>query len=96
MENNYGCFPKEEKSKTEVIKSLNGINIIKDTKIDFMGHARAAIFLSTVLILIGIGSMVTKGGPKLSIDFKGGTLIEVRTQNSDISELRKILSNSYI
>ena len=73
------------------------MRIIKDTKIDFMGHARVAIFLSTVLILIGIGSMVTKGGPKLSIDFKGGTLVAVNyTKAIDINEVRSALSTVMI
>ena len=73
------------------------MRIIKDTKIDFMGHARVAIFLSTVLILIGIGSMVTKGGPKLSIDFNGGTLVAVNyTKAIDINEVRSALSTVMI
>ena len=62
-----------------------------------MGHARVAIFLSTVLILIGIGSMVTKGGPKLSIDFKGGTLVAVNyTEAMDINVVRSSLSSVVI
>ena len=62
-----------------------------------MGHARVASFLSTVLILIGIGSMVTKGGPKLSIDFKGGTLVAVNyTKAIDINEVRSALSTVMI
>ena len=73
------------------------MRIIKDTKIDFMGHARIASFLSTVLILIGIGSMVTKGGPKLSIDFKGGILVAVNyTKAIDINEVRSALSTVMI
>ena len=73
------------------------MRIVKDTKIDFMSHARVAIFLSTVLILIGIGSMVTKGGPKLSIDFKGGTLVAVNyTKAIDINEVRSALSTVMI
>ena len=73
------------------------MRIVKDTKIDFMGHARVAFFLSTVSILIGIGSMVTKGGPKLSIDFKGGTLVAVNyTKAIDINEVRSALSTVMI
>ena len=34
-------------------------------------------------------------GLNLGIDFKGGTLIEINTQNSNISELRSILSPEF-
>ena len=54
------------------------MRIIKDTKIDFMGIANIGALASALLIIAGLGSMIVKGGPKLSIDFKGGTLIAVR------------------
>ena len=70
------------------------MRIIKDTNINFMGNTKVAVFVSAVLILAGIGSMITKGGPKLSIDFKGGTLVAVNyTEAMDINVVRSSLSS---
>ena len=73
------------------------MRIIKDTNINFMGNTKVALFVSAVLILAGIGSMITKGGPKLSIDFKGGTLVAVNyTEAMDINVVRSSLSSVVI
>jgi len=73
------------------------MRIIKDTNINFMGNTKVAVFISAVLILAGIGSMITKGGPKLSIDFKGGTLVAVNyTEAMDINVVRSSLSSVVI
>ena len=73
------------------------MRIIKDTNINFMGNTKVAVFVSGVLILAGIGSMITKGGPKLSIDFKGGTLVAVNyTEAMDINVVRSSLSSVVI
>ena len=62
-----------------------------------MGNTKVAVFVSAVLILAGIGSMITKGGPKLSIDFKGGTLVAVNyTEAMDINVVRSSLSSVVI
>ena len=49
-----------------------------NTKIDFVGKIRYALIISWVLIAIGIFSMVVKGGPRYGIDFKGGTLFQIK------------------
>lgn len=49
-----------------------------DTNIDFVGKRYWAIGLSWLLILIGIVSLVVKGGPEYGIDFSGGTLVQVK------------------
>ena len=73
------------------------MRIIKDTNINFMGNTKVAVFVSAVLILAGIGSMITKGGPKLSIDFKGGTLVAVNyIEAMDINVVRSSLSSVVI
>ena len=73
------------------------MRIIKDTNINFMGNTKVPVFVSAVLILAGIGSMITKGGPKLSIDFKGGTLVAVNyTEAMDINVVRSSLSSVVI
>ena len=70
------------------------MQIIKDSKIDFMNNTRFTILLSGALILAGIFSLLINNGPKLSIDFKGGTLIAVQyTKPININDLRSQLKN---
>ena len=70
------------------------MQIIKDSKIDFMNKSRFTILLSGALILAGIFSLLINNGPKLSIDFKGGTLIAVQyTKPININDLRSQLKN---
>ena len=49
-----------------------------DVNIDFVGKARIAVIFSVIVILIGVGSLVAKGGPNYGIDFAGGTLVQVQ------------------
>jgi preprotein translocase SecF subunit len=70
------------------------MRIIKETNINFMGKTKIAALLSTLMILAGAISMVLNGGPKLSIDFKGGTLIAVNfTESIDIEKVRSELKS---
>ena len=70
------------------------MQIIKDSKIDFMNNTRFTILLSGALIIAGIFSLIINNGPKLSIDFKGGTLIAVQyTKPININDLRSQLKN---
>ena len=70
------------------------MRIIKETHIKFMSQRRASFILSLFLILAGIGSLVMKRGPKLSIDFQGGTLIAVQfTQPMKITQIRSALNS---
>lgn len=69
------------------------MRIIKETHIDFMSRTFFAGCLSAVLIIIGIASIVMNGGPKLSIDFKGGTLVAVNfTEPVDINKIRSSMA----
>ena len=69
------------------------MRFIKDTNIDFMGKTGIASALSAILLITGITSIVMNGGPKLSIDFKGGTLIAVNyTESVNINTVRSKLS----
>ena len=55
-----------------------------NTNIDFVGRAKIAIAASLVIILLGIASLVIKGGPTYGIDFAGGSLVQIKF-NSDTS-----------
>ena len=68
------------------------MQIIKDSKIDFINNSRFTILLSGALLLAGIFSLIINNGPKLSIDFKGGTLLAVQyTKPININNLRSEL-----
>jgi len=68
------------------------MRIIKDTNIDFMRQRKLAFIISTVVILSGIISLLVNGGPKLSIDFKGGTLVSVQySEDMDIMAVRSAM-----
>ena len=49
-----------------------------DVNIDFIGKRYLAFGLSGAMILISIISLILHGGPKLGVDFQGGTLIQVK------------------
>ena len=70
------------------------MRIIKDTNIDFMKQMRMGFILSGVIILLGLGSLLLHGGPKLSIDFEGGTMVAVHfTEEMDVNDIRNSLNN---
>jgi preprotein translocase subunit SecF len=49
-----------------------------DTKIDFIGKKKIAFSLSIACIVISILSLIIHRGPKLGIDFAGGTLVQIK------------------
>ena len=60
-----------------------------ETRFDFMGKIKAAMILSGIVILIGLGSIVFSGGLKYGIDFAGGTLVQLQFKNPpDIEVIR--------
>lgn len=70
------------------------MQIIKpDINIDFVGKRKLAMLLSGVLILIGLASLIIKGGPDYGIDFVGGTLVQVKfTESTDAGQIKDSLA----
>lgn len=63
-----------------------------DTKIDFMGQRRFAIGISIAMVVISLLALVIKG-PNYGVDFKGGTLIQVKfTQKTTTNDVRDVIS----
>ena len=56
------------------------MELFKDTHMDFLGRKWWFILPSLILIFAGLVSLLMKGGPFYSIDFKGGAEMEVRWQ----------------
>ncbi len=70
------------------------MDILKDTKFRFIEGRKVAFLCSALLILAGIISLIVKGGPSYSIDFEGGTLIQLKfLEPVEVSSLRDILKS---
>ena len=61
-----------------------------DINIDFLGKKKIGLFLSLLLILAGMGSLIIHKGPNYGIDFVGGTLVQIKfTQAAAVADIRK-------
>jgi len=62
--------------------------------INFMAKRKFAMILSAVLILLSVGSLLTRG-LNLGVDFTGGTVIQIGyPENANISEIRETLKQA--
>ena len=70
-----------------------GLQIIKpNTNINFIGLRKVAFALSGLVILIGLASLLFKGGPKLGIDFAGGIIVQVKFEEKvELDAVKKAL-----
>ena len=63
--------------------------------IDFLGKRKTAYFLSGLMILIGIVSLIVRGGANYGLDFTGGTLVHLKFERevslNELGEMRKVL-----
>ncbi len=70
------------------------MEIFRDTNFDFLGRKWWFILPSLLLILAGAASLVMNGGPKYSIDFIGGAMMEVRWQGTPpVERIRSAVSS---
>jgi preprotein translocase subunit SecF len=69
------------------------IELFKEPNIDWMGKAKYFYALSGILLVAGWTSIFLHGGLRYSIDFKGGTNVDVRfAQPPNIDKIRSGLS----
>jgi len=66
--------------------------IPSNTKINFLGSWVVCAVISGAMILASIGSMVYHGGLKYGVDFKGGTLMQLKfAKPANLAELRSLV-----
>lgn len=69
------------------------MQLFKKTNFDFMGKRYMFYVVSAVLLLSGVVSLVVKGGPRLGIDFTGGSLVQILYKKPvALNEIRSVLS----
>ena len=68
------------------------MQFLKNTNINFASKTLITTICSTIIILIGIVSLIYNGGPALSIDFTGGNIAQLKLEKTlDISNIRTSL-----
>jgi preprotein translocase subunit SecF len=73
------------------------VELFPNLKVDWLGKRKLFIGISIVLVLIGMTSLISKGGFRYGLDFKGGTLVTVRfNEPVDIAALRDLLPQANI
>jgi len=73
--------------------SIGRLKIFGETHFDFLRLRKAAFVGSALVILVGLGSAVVKGGYNPSIDFAGGTLLELHFDPAvEVSDIREALA----
>jgi len=69
------------------------MEFFRHANFDFIGNRKYGYLFSTILMLIGIISLILHGGPRYNIDFTGGTLIQLKfDKNVQIDQIRNALS----
>jgi SecD/SecF fusion protein len=68
------------------LKKITMTNMIKPTKIDFLGKRRAAIAFSTAIIAASIGLFAVRGEKNFGVDFKGGDRLVLSASKSKPSD----------
>ena len=69
------------------------MRILKNSNFDFMSKKAIALGISGLIVFAGLVSLLLNGGPKLSIDFKGGTFVAVQyTEEINVQDVRSKMS----
>lgn len=58
------------------------MELFRNTRFDFLGGKWWFILPSFILILAGVASLFLKGGPRYSIDFRGGAVMDVHWEGT--------------
>jgi preprotein translocase subunit SecF len=75
-------------------KAQHMIEVIKNTKIDFMGKRKFALMFSAILMIMGLFAIfqVARGTANLGIDFAGGTAVQIKFNESiPLQDIRETL-----
>lgn len=71
------------------------MRFFRNANFDFLSLRRRAYVVSGVLLLLGIGSLVLRGGPRYGVDFTGGTMLQVEfVEPTSVADLRGVIAEA--
>jgi len=69
------------------------MRFLSNTNVDFLGKRKIGFIFSSLLILVGVISMIMYGGLRYNIDFTGGTLVQLKFEKEvKIEDIREALA----
>jgi len=81
------------------LTNLKFLQLIKTTRLDFMGRRNFAFALSAIMVTIGIAGFIqiVRGGANLGVDFSGGTMVQYRADRPfTLDKVRKAMAETGI
>ncbi len=71
------------------------LQFFHNANFDFIGKMKVAFVLSALIIGAGLVSLAAKGGPRWSIDFTGGSILQVKIDPSPgVGEVRRVIDGA--
>src|SRR5437667_3850381 len=68
------------------------IELFRDVRVNWLGKRKLFLAISGSIMLLGLVSLVAKRSFNYGVDFKGGTIVQVRfKQKPDIEKIRQLL-----
>ncbi|MDD3648788.1 MAG: protein translocase subunit SecF [Candidatus Hydrothermia bacterium] len=71
------------------------MEFLKNVRINIIGHRKLFYAISLTLVIISAIGLVLKGGPNFGVDFKGGLLLQIKTEPpAEIEKVRSVLGSA--
>ena len=79
------------------------MRLLNNPSFQFMSIRKTTFMISAAVLLVSLGSLILKGGPKFGIDFRGGSFIELRFEDKNdpsavltipINDVRQVFGES--
>src|SRR5215510_10710620 len=68
------------------------VELFRDVNVNWLGKRKLFLAISGALMLVGLISLVMKGGFLYGVDFKGGTVVTVRfKEKPQVDQIRMLL-----
>ncbi len=78
-------------------KRMPMFSVLQSTSYDFLKMTKAAVILTVVVLVVGVGALVYKGKEIYGIDFAGGDMVTLNfAKKPELSELRTAASKAGI
>ncbi|MCA9116296.1 MAG: protein translocase subunit SecD [Planctomycetaceae bacterium] len=78
------------------ITDLKMFSIVGDTHLSFISKRKIAAALSAIVIVVGMGALVSRGSNNLDIDFSGGSMVTFEfTEPQESSAVRDVLAEKF-